>query len=313
MQIVIYSLIGILLLAVPGYFLQKKNLVGEGGLTILSNLLLYVTTPVLIFVNFQKFPYNPSLAGDLVMMFVLSFASFAIISICAMIFCKPHKNGDFSKLFSFGITFANSGYMAIPFLEALYPGDSTVIMYASIFISVFNVFLWTVGVYYVSGDKSNVSLKKAFINPATIALLISLPMFVLNIRVADFSESIFTSISSFSVMNTPTSMVVLGIKLAQTRFIDIIKNKKLYLLSAFKLFIVPIGIYLVLILPFKNMLDPIMLRVLLIVVMMPGAAATPVMFEKFGKESIDGAMYFLLSTCISVVTIPLMMNLVYTI
>ncbi|MFI3167586.1 MAG: AEC family transporter [Bacillota bacterium] len=310
MQIVIYSLIGILLLAIPGYFLKKFNMVGEGGLSLLSNILLYVTTPVLIFVNFQKMDYDPSMASDLLWMFLLSFVSFAIIALLVIVILKPHKRGDFQKLFCFGITFANSGYMAIPFLEAIYPGDSLVIMYSAIFICVFNVFLWTVGVFYVTGDKKYVSIKKAFLNPATIALLFSLPLFVLNIRVSNFSESIFSSISSFSTMNTPTSMLVLGIKLADAKIGELIKNKKLYLISLFKLFIVPIAIYFILIVPFKNTVDPTMLRVLLITIMMPGAAAATVMFEKFGHESSDAAMYFLLSTCLSVATIPIMMNLV---
>ncbi len=310
MQIVIYSLIGILLLAIPGYFLKKANMVGEGGLTLLSNILLYVTTPVLIFVNFQKMDYNPALAKDLLWMFGLSMASFLIIAVLVIVIVKPQKRGNFPKLFCFGITFANSGYMAIPFLEAIYPGDSLVIMYSAIFICVFNVFLWTVGVFYVTGDKKYVSVKKAILNPASIALLVSLPFFVLNIRVANFSESIFTSISSFSTMNTPTSMLVLGIKLADAKMIELIKNKKLYLISLFKLFLVPIAIYFILILPFASVVDATMLRVLLIAIMMPGAAAATVMFEKFQGESEDAAMYFLLSTCLSVVTIPVMMNLV---
>ncbi|MFI3164179.1 MAG: AEC family transporter [Bacillota bacterium] len=310
MQIVIYSLIGILLLAVPGYFLKKANMVGEGGLSLLSNILLYVTTPVLIFVNFQKMDYDPSMASDLLWMFGLSVASFLIIALLVIVIVKPHKRGNFAKLFCFGITFANSGYMAIPFLEAIYPGDSLVIMYSAIFICVFNVFLWTVGVFYVTGDKKYVSVKKAFLNPASIALLVSLPLFVLNIRVSNFSESIFSSISSLSTMNTPTSMLVLGIKLADAKILDILKNKKIYLISAFKLFIVPVAIYFILVLPFGSTVDPTMLRVLLITVMMPGAAAATVMFEKFQGDSNDAAMYFLLSTCLSVVTIPIMMNLV---
>ncbi|MFI3128680.1 MAG: AEC family transporter, partial [Bacillota bacterium] len=151
------------------------------------------------------------------------------------------------------------------------------------------------------------------LNPASIALLVSLPLFVLNIRVSNFSESIFSSISSLSTMNTPTSMLVLGIKLADAKILDILKNKKIYLISAFKLLIVPVAIYFILVLPFKNTVDPTMLRVLLITVMMPGAAAATVMFEKFQGDSNDAAMYFLLSTCLSVVTIPIMMNLVYLI
>lgn len=311
--IVITSLIGILLLAIPGYLLKKFNMVGKDGLALLSNILLYVTTPMLIFVNFQKMPYEAGMWKNMGITFLLSLLAFIIVGAFCMIVVKPHKKGDYSKLFCFGITFANSGYMAVPFLEAIYPGDSLVIMYTAVFLAVFNILLWTLGVFYVTGEKKSISLKKAVINPACLALMVALPLFVLNVRVSDVSETIFTSLSYLSIMNTPVSMIVLGIKLADTSMLQILKTKSLYLITLFKLIIVPLAVYAVIILPFSGLVDPVILRMLLIVTMMPGAASVTVFMEKFGKDSVPSAQYFVLSTVLSVVTIPLMMYLVYTI
>ena len=313
MEIIILSLVSILMLAIPGYILSKCKLVGQDGLKILGNILLYITTPVLIFVNFQKMPYSPEMTVNMLMMFALTLASFILIAVIVISIWKPQKHGNSRKLFAFGVTFANSGYMAIPFIEAIFPGDALAIMYSSIFLAIFNIMVWTLGIYYMTGDRKAVSLKKAVINPAVIAVLFSLPLFFLNIRISDFSTSIFGSFSSIGNMNTPVSMIVLGIKLAETKMSEILKHKLSYWMSLLKLIVFPLLIFAVLILPFKGVVDQKVLQIFFVSVIMPGAAITSVFAEKYLGDGKDAAIYFLLSTCLSLITIPFMMELMNTI
>ena len=139
---------------------------------------------------------------------------------------------------------------------------------------------------------------KLMINPATVASLIGIIIFVCNIHIP---ELISKPIGLVADMNTPVAMLVAGVSVAQANIPKLIKNWRLYYIAAIKLLIVPIAVVLI------CKLLPISQTVLLAVGL---AAACPagtltVMFSvMYGRDDVYASEIFSSTTLLSIITIP---------
>ena len=50
------------------------------------------------------------------------------------------------------------------------------VLFAVIYNVVFNMLIWTLGIYILTGDKSSISVK-GFLNPAILPLFVALPLY----------------------------------------------------------------------------------------------------------------------------------------
>lgn len=135
----------------------------------------------------------------------------------------------------------NVGFMGIPVVKALFPNNPEMLIYVAIINVSFNVISWTLGVYTITGDKSNVSVRRAFLNPPTVALVAALPLFFFK---AYIPAAVFTPIQScanyLAGMTLPLSMIILGIRLAEIPFGSLFTSPVAYVSAALKLVVVPL-------------------------------------------------------------------------
>ena len=133
----------------------------------------------------------------------------------------------------------NVGFMGIPVVKALFPNNPEMLIYVAIINVSFNVISWTLGVYTITGDKSNVSVRRAFLNPPTVALVAALPLFFFK---AYIPAAVFTPIQScanyLAGMTLPLSMIILGIRLAEIPFGSLFTSPVAYVSAALKLVVV---------------------------------------------------------------------------
>ena len=70
--------------------------------------------------------------------------------------------------------------MGLPFLQSLFTDASLqaeLVIYCAVILAVFNILNWTFGVYIITGDKKEISLKKVLLNPVIISVVLSLAVF----------------------------------------------------------------------------------------------------------------------------------------
>lgn len=298
----------LILLGVPGYIFRKLNILREKDSKPLVLLLIYVTQPFLIIMCFQGKQYSPDILGSIFQMFIFSVAIHLIILLLAkLIFDRFNIKKDIKGVFIFASAFSNCGYIGIPVINSLFRGSidlSEMLIYVSIYIAVFNIINWTIGIYIISGDKKYMSLKNAIINPSTIAILIALPMFFTGFNLNDKFYELAAAFKMFGDMTTPLSMTIIGIKLAEMPFKQIFSDKYVYLNSFIKLIIMPIIMLLILQI-FAGHINILVKYVIVIVAAMPVATLTVVNTEKFGGDSNTATKSMLCSTLLSILTIPL--------
>ena len=187
-------------------------------------------------------------------------------------------------------------------------------IYGAVLIGVFNLLIWTLGVYIMTGDKKQVSPKKILLNPVIISLVIGFLLFVIIkkplIELAEhgsFADDVLTkfmqSLDFLATMVTPCSMIVIGIRLANVNAKQLFMDKYAYTAAFLKLIAMSFVVMLsVAFLP----VDSTIKYAVFFLLSMPSATNTAMFAVKFGKDGDFASVAVLLSTVLSVATIPLM-------
>ena len=309
----------LLLMAVPGFILGKMRSVNtESAVKFLSVMLLYILQPFVTFDSFLNTAYDPEVLINIVIVFVFTCVTIgAVLAVgsFAMRFTKFGK--DVGGVIAYGGAFGNVGYMCIPFLQLMAPGDYVIILYATVSVVAFNLMAWTVGNFALTGDKRHISLKRALLNPPTLSLILALPLFLLNLNflkaegltgaALKIVSGIQEVIGLFSDMVGPLAMVLLGLKLADIRFGELFADGRVYIATGIKLIFFPLfGVALTALMSLFMNVESISLN-LIATSAMPCAQNVIMFSTLYDKDSALAAKEVTVSTLLSIVTIPVML------
>ena len=137
-----------------------------------------------------------------------------------------------ARVLRFSASFSNSLFMGLPIVIGVF--GQTAAIYAAIYSIWFNVFVWSVGCMFYTGDKRYISFKKMFLNPATIAAAIGIVLFLSGAE--KYVPSVIgESFDMLSNLVAPLCMIVVGIRIAEVEVKTAFKDRYLYLFSAFRL------------------------------------------------------------------------------
>lgn len=306
----------LLLMAVPGFILGKMRSVNtESAVKFLSVMLLYILQPFVTFDSFLNTAYDPEVLINIVIVFVFTCVTIgAVLAVgsFAMRFTKFGK--DVGGVIAYGGAFGNVGYMCIPFLQLMAPGDYVIILYATVSVVAFNLMAWTVGNFALTGDKRHISLKRALLNPPTLSFILALPLFLLNLNFLKAEgltgaalkvvSGIQEVIGLFSDMVGPLAMVLLGLKLADIRFGELFADGRVYIAAGIKLIFFPLfGVALTALMSLFMNVESISLN-LIATSAMPCAQNVIMFSTLYDKDSALAAKEVTVSTLLSIVTIP---------
>ena len=310
-DIFITALIEVALLvamAIPGFLIRKFKMIGDGAVSTLVVVLLYVGQPFLTINSFLKCRFNPEMLVNMAIVFGCSIVFFIVLYFIALPSFRSARDEDKRRIFIALSLFSNVGFMGLPVMEALFPSQPEIVAYTTVFSLGSNIMNWTLCAYIVSGDKKAISIKHALLNPAVITMAIALPLFLFNVK---FPAEINDFITSFAVIVSPLSMMVLGIRLADMKLAPIFTSPWLYLSAFIKLIVSPLLMFAVIFAVDMIVDVPAQLAAVLIVVFaMPTAHKVLSFAELYKKDGILAAQGTMLTTILSVITIPLVKLLV---
>lgn len=297
----------VVVLAVPGFVLRKAKLLPENTAGVFAALLLYVAQPFLMMSSILGKTFESSMLVDFA--WVAAFAvvtQLAVYFAAKLIFCKTQQES--SKRACVAASYlGNVGFMGIPVMEMLFPGNNDLILYTVVYNIVFNAMCWTLGVFAITGDRKSVRPIKILLNPPTIAVIIALPFFFCNVAIP---EEIMTPIGYLGDMTLPLSMIILGIRLADMSPRKLVADPKIYLVAFVKLVIAPLlSLGIVMLVALIADIDRYVIIALFIIAAMPSASSTLTFAELYGGDRETAAAATLMNTLLCVVTIPVLMML----
>ena len=172
------------------------------------------------------------------------------------------------------------------------------------FASILNLLQWTYGIVIITRRKDMINIKKVFVNPVTISLVIGLFLFITGIKLPGVINSTMAGVAA---LNTPAAMIVLGYYLSCVRIRDLLLNPSLYLASFVRLIIIPLLTLLVLyIIPAGHGQIGM---ITLIAAATPVGTSTAIFAQKFGQDYERAVCMVCLSTLFSIITMPVVMYL----
>ena len=314
---VLIAVIALIVLAVPGYLIVKTKLVGEDTTSAFSALVLYVCAPAQVFMGFQKETYRADIGVNMLIVAGITFLLHFVMIGLMYLFVRGKDDEAKKRAVRLSSVFGNAAYMGLPFLQILFNGTATygeIIVYASVFISVFNILTWTVGVYMITGDSKEVSFKKVALHPVILAVVFGLLLFltVKQPLVSTFAVgtpehslalNLMNSVDMIGNMVTPMAMFVIGMRLAKINLKQLFLDKWAYVVALFKLVVISvITIVVLMVLPLS---EPVKYA-LFFLMSMPSAASSALLAVRYGGDGDFASVSVLLSTVLSIATIPLM-------
>lgn len=288
------------LMMIPGFLVRKTGICQESAQSAFSSVILYVTTPAMIVVSFVR-AFDRGVLITCLWVLLFSFAAHLLFFALTLPFFRKER-AEAAKVYRFGVIFANSGYMGIPLIISLF-GDQAAI-YASFYVVGFNFFMWSLGALIYTGDRSYISPRKMFVNPATIPTYIGLLIFLLPIE-GTIPGVVVDALSALRDTVAPMSMMLIGMQLANVKLKGIVSGG-LLLSVALRLFACPILLFglLKLLAVVGVYSDPTGAYVSFICASAPAAAATGIFAEKFNGDRECAGKVVAITTILSVLTMP---------
>ena len=293
--IIVNQILKMLLLLLLGCLCFRMKLVDEAGSKVLANLLLMVVNPMLAIVSLQT-EYSAHLAQGLLVAYLLAFLTHLVAAILSTVLIRTTGNPD-CGIDRFASMYSNCGFIGIPLVQSILGNEG--VLYLTAYMTVFNFFSWTHGVMIMTGTFSLKELKKGLLSPMIFASILGVVFFFGRIHIPDL---LLDSMNYVAGMNTPLAMLIAGISVAQTDLLSMLRNRKLYLISASKLLIMPALLLLVLtLIP----VDPMVSCTMLVAAACPVAATGTAFALRFHKNALYASELYAFTTIESLVTIPL--------
>ena len=293
-------------LAIPGYILVKGKLLKPEQSGVLSKLLMYLALPFMIFSGVVN---NLTLDADsLLMLGVVALLGMGVVLFMFFVstpLVKMEKDKKVKGMMRFCAVFANNGFLGIPLAVAVFGSDSPVFTVLIVLNIINNVLMYTLGAYLTTGDKDNISVKKAFLNPVLVAFVLGCVCNLLD--VAKAVPEVITFSNHFSSIVTPVSMTVIGMKLGAISFKTLFSSGKLYYVAFLKLILFPVAVTAAMLalklVPWNLPVDSIILGIF-VAFSMPTAGLAATFADEFGGDTENAVIYTLGTTVLSVLTIP---------
>ena len=293
-------------LAIPGYILVKGKLLRPEQSGVLSKLLMYLALPFMIFSGVIKnLTFNREYLLLLGVVTVIGIVVILGMFFVSVPLTKMEKDKKTRGMLRFCAVFANNGFLGIPLAVAVFGADSLVFTVLMVLNIINNVLMYTLGAYLTTGDKKNISVKKAFLNPVLAAFVFGCICNLLGVK--KYVPEVITFSDHFSSVVTPISMTIIGMKLGATSFKTLFRSGKLYYISLLKLVLFPVAVtaamFVLQALPGNLPVESIILGVF-VAFSMPTAGLAATFADEFGGDTENAVILTLGTTVLSVLTIP---------
>lgn len=298
-----------------GFVARKARMTSDSFDGNLSKLVMAITLPATILNSVLSDSDLPSDDVILSMMgyAVIFYAAAAVFS-CLLVRFVYRKLGRSARgAHAFMMMFGNTGFLGYAVLAAIF--DSSAVLYAAIYNIVFNIVMFSLGVFLVSGDseetKQKHSLKmqaKAFshtlLQPTMVASYLAMILALLHVT---DNGPIGQTCDILGGMTVPAAMLIIGSSLAKMPVKQMLGDGWSYLTSFVRLAVMPAGTYLLFsfIVP-----DAYVLSILVLLAAMPAASNGTMLALAYDGDLNTMARVTFITTVFSLVSLPVVALLV---
>ena len=281
---------------VTGIIMAKTKILKHEGRSSFINLLLDITLPCMILNSFNvDIGIDELLSAGKIM--IISSVLTLIAWLLAKVFWRnqpPNRRAvlEFSTLFS------NAGNAGMPIVASVFGAQG--VFYASFYLLPVRILIWTVGLsLFVNEQDNRKKLLLLLKTPSVDVVFIGIALMFLPFKLPGVLS---TAIKNIGDMTGPLSMMIIGAALGES---DI---RSAFELGAFKLTALRLAILPVLYMVLLRLagVETLLWEVAVVLTAMPAAANTEIFAEMYGKDYHFAARCVVVSTIISLFSVPLL-------
>lgn len=223
----------LLLMILAGAACCKWGVFKPAQKSVLANLLLYLVVPAMVLDSYLV-DFDPATFHNLLLAFLLG-ALALFVGLAVAFLGTWGVNRQARPIMWFACAFSNAGYMGFPLIRALFGEEG--LLYASGFVTVFNILIWTIGTTVLSGQVQPRQVVRNVVTcPCILAVAAGLILYLCRVPVP---EVIAGPVGSIGDMNTPISMIVTGATIASSDLRKLLQNRNLFRTLAVRMLLIP--------------------------------------------------------------------------
>ena len=297
---ILTAVFGIFILLLPGLIFRKKNIITPEQNGALNTVVVNLTWPCLV-ISAMQLPFDLQVLRDCGYVTVITLAIFVLLFLLSFPLARLLKLPKAKQYLTvFMLLFANTGFIGLPVIKALYGEEA--LFYAAILEVINDMLLFTAGIILIqlSAGAAMKIQPKQLLSPGLVGVFIGLLLFLLNIQLP---EVLAVPIEAIGAATTPLTMFSIGFQIGGLKAKEILGDLKVYAICAAKLLAVPLLSILVCRLFAAEF--TLLEKVLILDFAMPVASAAGIFSQQYKTEAAFATKTVLLSTAASLVTIPL--------
>ena len=289
------------ILLVLGNFMARKKIISECFAKDTSKLMLnvFIVASIINSVLGERPNITTAEMWKAVLVLTVTTVIVYVTGFIASRFFKKESNVAQTEII---IGVINSLFVGLPVVGALCGGEAT--FYIGLSCLPYNLILYTYGTARLRGGRGGFSIKE-ILSPTLIAALLSMVIFLVNRPMPKFFTELVGSVAGAT---TPLSMLLIGATLGNVNFKDLIKDSRIYIISAIRLIIVPMLTYFVL-KPFVT--NEVLLLCCVVLAGCPtGTIVTPLSIQ-YGYDPQYSSRMIASTTILSFITVPILVYILF--
>ena len=285
---------------VVGYIAARLGYMGGEFDKKLSSLVINFTCPSLIL--------SSAMSGELpdrrLILPLLGISTLTYMILAGMALFLPRyltSKKDNEGIVGFALMFGNVGFMGYPVVASIFGHQA--VFYAAV-LNVINTFaVFTIGTILIEGDlgdKKHFQKKVLYSTPMLSAYL---AMLIVALGIDNIPGLISQPLTMIGNITVPAALLIIGSSMSQLSLRTMLGNPTVYATTLFRLFLIPLGFYyLCMALGF----DQYVVSINTIVIAMPVATYGTILCLKYNRDTTLMTEITLITTLLSMLTIPLL-------
>ena len=222
-----------------GLLVKKLRVVSDEGQKSLTRLVINAILPCNIVNSFQ-IELDGSIWADCGAIFLISLLLHAGCIVYGKLLYRRHS-GSRQKNLRYGVICSNAGFLGNPVAEGAFGPKG--LLLASIYLIPLRIMMWSEGVaIYSDSHDAKAAVKRTLRHPCIVACFIGILLMLTGIRLP---QPLLSPLQSIAKANTPISMMVIGMILAEINFRDLV-DRDVLLYTLQRLIVIPLILFVVL-------------------------------------------------------------------
>lgn len=288
------------LIAGIGFVSEKTGVLKQADAKKLIDLLFNIILPIAVINTFIKMEYSSEHVKGILIAFVCAFATHIFGAVVSRFTFRKYSLKQ-QGIYHYAIILSNAAFLALPLAKSVI-GDEG-IFYCSVYVAVFNMVAFTLGIYEISGHEAKIDFKKLIFNPGSMSVIIGLPLYFLQLDIPYFIEYPMQLVGN---CNSPLAMIVFGTFLANSSLKNMFAKKEIYLVSFLRLVFIPLcmlGLF------YLFGVRGNLLTAMIISAGAPTATNTAMYAAKYDNDTALGSEIAAQSSLMSIATMPVIVAL----